>query len=54
MHAQGPNSTDDKPVEVTSAEARQGTGPRNMVSVLFVSLMLAVSAGVILLAYFLS
>lgn len=38
--------------EVTKTEARQGTGPRQMVSVLFISVTLAVAIGVLLLAYF--
>ena len=38
--------------EVTKTEARQGTGPRQMVSVLFVSMVLAVLAGAALLWYF--
>ena len=42
----------DHDPEVTKTEARQGTGPRQMVSVLFVSVALAVAAGVLLLAYF--
>ena len=37
---------------VTKTEARQGTGPRQMVSVLFVSMTLAILAGVVLLWYF--
>jgi hypothetical protein len=35
-----------------TVEVRQGTGPRAMVSVLFVSLSVAAVAGVILLGYF--
>ena len=42
----------DEPVEVTKTEARQGTGPRQMVSVLTVSLALAVAAGIILILWF--
>ena len=42
----------DEPIEVTKTEARQGTGPRQMVSVLSVSLALAVVAGVILILWF--
>ena len=38
--------------ELTKTEARQGTGPRQMVSVLFVSITLAVVIGALLLAYF--
>ena len=37
---------------MTKTEARQGTGPRQMVSVLFVSMTLAVLAGAVLLWYF--
>ena len=42
----------DEPVEVTKTEARQGTGPRQMVSVLTVSIALAVVAGIILILWF--
>jgi hypothetical protein len=35
-----------------TVEVRQGTGPRATVSVLFISLILAVVAGIALLAYF--
>ena len=42
------------PTEVAPAKARQGTGPRAMVAVLTISLLLAVIAGTALLAYFLS
>lgn len=44
-----------KPVDRPSTETvdvRQGTGPRQTVSVLFISLALAVGVGVVLLAYF--
>jgi hypothetical protein len=40
--------------EVTPVEARQGTGPRDMVTVLIVSLLLAAAAGTGLIAYFLA
>jgi hypothetical protein len=40
--------------EVTTMEARQGTGPRDMMSVLIVSLLLAAIAGTVLLAYVLT
>jgi hypothetical protein len=43
---------DEHPVEVTKTEARQGTGPRQMVSVLTVSIALAVLAGAILIVWF--
>jgi len=42
----------DHDPELTKTEARQGTGPRQMVSVLFVSVALAVVIGVLLLGYF--
>ena len=42
----------DRGAEVTPVEARQGTGPRDMFSVLVVSLLLAAVAGTALLAYF--
>lgn len=48
---------DGKPVDQPSEETvdvRQGTGPRATVSVLFVSTLLALAAGAILLAYFLA
>ena len=38
--------------DLTKTEARQGTGPRAMVSVLFISLTLAALAGAVLLWYF--
>jgi hypothetical protein len=44
-----------KPVDRPSAQTvklRQGTGPRAMVSVLLVSLLLAAIAGAVLLFYF--
>ena len=46
---------DSKPVDRPSnetVEVRQGTGPRNMVSVLLVSLLMAMIAGALLYAYF--
>lgn len=42
----------DHDPELTRTEARQGGGPRQMVSVLFISVTLAVIAGVLLVAYF--
>jgi hypothetical protein len=45
---------DTKPVDRPSKQTvkvRQGTGPRAMVSVLLVSLLLAVVVGALLLAY---
>ena len=35
-----------------TVKVRQGTGPRAMVSVLFISLIVAAAAGMVLLAYF--
>lgn len=46
---------DTKPVDRPDRETvrvRQGTGPRAMVKVLFISLIASAAAGVILLAYF--
>jgi hypothetical protein len=46
-----------KPVDHPGAKTvklRQGTGPRAMVSVLVVSLLLAATAGAVLLYYFLT
>jgi hypothetical protein len=52
--ADPPQSTLQKqPTKVTTVEARQGTGPRDMVTVLVVSLLLAAVAGTAILAYFL-
>ena len=45
---------DEHPTKVTAVEARQGTGPRDMVSVLVVSLLLAAVAGTAILAYILA
>jgi hypothetical protein len=45
---------DSKPVDRPSKQTvkvRQGTGPRAMVSVLLISLLLAVVVGALLLAY---
>jgi hypothetical protein len=42
----------DQNQELTKTEARQGTGPRQMVSVLLVSITLALVAGAVLLWYF--
>ena len=47
-------SEEEAPIEVTPAEARQGTGPRDMVTVLTVSLLLATAAGAALLVYYLA
>jgi hypothetical protein len=49
--------SENKPVDRPSAETvnvRQGTGPRIMVSVLLISLLLAAMIGAALLYYFLS
>lgn len=43
----------DKEVSPETRALRQGTGPRATVSVLFVSLLLAVIAGAIAVGYFL-
>jgi hypothetical protein len=53
--AEGARGNNSKPVDRPSdqtVEVRQGTGPRAMVSVLLVSLLIAAVAGVLLLAYF--
>lgn len=42
----------DRPSD-TTVEVRQGTGPRTMVSVLLISLLLAAAVGVLLGFYFL-
>jgi hypothetical protein len=42
----------DESARVTPVEARQGSGPRDMFSVLVMSLLLAAVAGTALLAYF--
>jgi hypothetical protein len=45
----------DKPVDrpdATTVKVRQGTGPRNMVSVLLISLLAAAIVGAALLLYF--
>jgi hypothetical protein len=43
---------DERSIKETPVEARQGTGPRNMTTVLTVSLVMAAIAGAGLLAYF--
>jgi hypothetical protein len=45
---------DEHPMNVTPAEARQATGPRDMLGVLTISLLLATVAGTAILAYFLA
>jgi hypothetical protein len=40
--------------ELTTVEARRGTGPRDMFAVLVISLLLAAVAGTAMLAYVLS
>jgi hypothetical protein len=49
-----PIAAEEHPVDATPIEARQGTGPRDMVVVLTVSLLLAAAAGTLPLALFLS
>ena len=52
--AEHPQSmSEEHPPKLTTVEARQGTGPRDMVTVLVVSLLLAAVAGTAILAYFL-
>jgi len=55
-HRDGELAVDDgKPVDHPHSERvsiRQGTGPRSMVSVLLISLMLSAVAGAALMAYF--
>jgi hypothetical protein len=48
------NTADEHGTEVTTEEARQGTGPRDMTGVLAISVLLAAIAGTVLLAYFLA
>ena len=45
---------DEHPTKVMPQEARQGTGPRDMVKVLIVSMLLAAVAGTAILVYFLT
>jgi hypothetical protein len=47
-----PDERHEHPIEVSKTEARQGTGPRQMVSVLMVSIALAVVAGALLIMWF--
>ncbi len=47
-----PDDRREHPIEVSKTEARQGTGPRQMVSVLTVSIALAVVAGAFLILWF--
>jgi len=47
-----PDDRHERPIEVSKTEARQGTGPRQMVSVLTVSITLAVVAGALLILWF--
>jgi hypothetical protein len=44
-------SSDEHP-KMTAVEARQGTGPRDMVSVLLISLLLAAVVGAVIVGYF--
>jgi hypothetical protein len=53
--AQGKRMENNRPLERPDGEAvqvRQGTGPRAMVSVLFISLTMTAVAGVVLLGYY--
>ena len=43
---------EEHPIEVTKTEARQGTGPRQTVSVLIISIALAILAGALLVIWF--
>ena len=53
--ADQPQATpEEHPTKLTTVEARQGTGPRDMATVLVVSLLLAAVAGTAILAYFLT
>ena len=54
MASERTNAEQDHAIELTTQEARQGTGPRDTVAVLMISLMLAGAAGTALLAYFLA
>jgi hypothetical protein len=54
MASKRTNTEQDHASEVTTEEARQGTGPRDMVAVLMISLLLAGAVGTALLAYFLA
>ena len=47
-------SSHEEASELTPVEARQGTGPRDMLGVLIISLLLAAVAGTAMLAYVLS
>jgi hypothetical protein len=53
-HPHGTHESGDHPKELSTVEARQGTGPRAMVSVLTISMLLAAVAGTAILAYFLA
>ena len=46
-----PDDRHEPPIEVSKTEARQGTGPRQMVSVLTVSIAFAAFAGVLLILW---
>jgi hypothetical protein len=50
--AHGDEPVGEEPVEATPTEARQGTGPRDMLAVLIVSLIIAGVVGGGLIAYF--
>jgi hypothetical protein len=47
-----PEDREEHAIEATKTEARQGTGPRQMVSVLAISIALAVLAGALLIIWF--
>jgi hypothetical protein len=54
MADQPQTTPEEHPTKLTTVETRQGTGPRDMVTVLVVSLLLAAVAGTAILAYFLT
>jgi hypothetical protein len=54
MADQPQTTPEEHPPKLTTVEVRQGTGPRDMVTVLVVSLLLAAVAGTAILAYFLT
>jgi hypothetical protein len=47
-----PDDRHERPIEVSKTAARQGTGPRQMVSVLTVSIALAAVLGALLILWF--
>jgi hypothetical protein len=50
--AEQPHVSTDEHSKLTTVEARQGTGPRDMVSVLLISLLLAAVTGAVIVGYF--